>query len=217
MPPVEELIIFGFILVAAAYLMGSLPFSIWIGRKFYATDVRDHGSGSTGATNTWRVLGWKAGLPVLILDIGKGLAATSIPYLYSPLGSDPDMLLWVRILCGLAAALGHIYPALAGFRGGKAVATFFGILIGLMPVPAAGILIVFIITVLLFRIISLGSMMAGLSLPFLTYFFTEASMPLMILSVVACLIVIATHRNNISRLLQGKEPRFSLHGKKRKD
>ena len=72
MPPVEELIIFGFILVAAAYLMGSLPFSIWIGRKFYATDVRDHGSGSTGATNTWRVLGWKAGLPVLILDIGKG-------------------------------------------------------------------------------------------------------------------------------------------------
>jgi glycerol-3-phosphate acyltransferase PlsY len=159
------------------------------------------------------VLGWKAGLPVLILDIGKGLSATYIPYLYSPLGSDPDMLLWARILCGTAAALGHIYPAFAEFRGGKAVATFFGILIGLMPVPAAGILIVFIVTVLLFRMISLGSMMAGFSLPFLAHFLTEASLPLMILSVATCLVVIATHRNNISRLLQGKEPRFSLRGK----
>lgn len=214
--PVEELIIFGLIFAAAAYLLGSLPFSIWIGRRFFNTDVRDHGSGSTGATNTWRVLGWKVGLPVLLLDIGKGMAATFIPYLYSPFSSDPDLMLWVRILCGTAAALGHIYPVFAEFRGGKAVATLFGVLIGLMPVPAAGILIVFIITVLLSRIVSLGSMLAGISLPFLAYFFTGHPMPLMILSVLACFLVLATHRKNIQRLVQGKEPRFYLKRKRGK-
>ena len=126
MLPVQELIITGILLTAAAYLIGSLPFSLIIGRTFYNTDVRDHGSKNAGATNTWRVLGWKAGLPVLILDISKGIAATFLPLIISSLTSDTDLLLWFRIICGIAVALGHIYPVFAGFRGGNTPRTRTG-------------------------------------------------------------------------------------------
>ena len=103
MLPENEVIITGILFTAAAYLLGSLPFSLIIGKTFYNTDVREHGSKNAGATNTWRVLGWKAGLPVLILDISKGMAATFLPLIISGLTSDPDHLLWLRISCGMAS------------------------------------------------------------------------------------------------------------------
>ncbi len=213
MLPKEEMIIFGLLCAAAAYLIGSLPFSVWIGKVFFGTDVRDHGSGNAGATNTWRVLGWKAGLPVLILDIGKGLAATFLPYLYSSLTSDPDLQLWFRILCGLAAALGHIFPVLAQFRGGKAVATLFGVVIGLMPLPAILSLCVFILVFLAFRTVSLGSIAAGISLPVMVYFITAHPIQLMIVSILIASLVLVTHRKNILRLLRGEETRLYLRKK----
>jgi len=215
MLPVREVIITGVLFMAAAYLLGSLPFSVWIGNGFFNTDVRDHGSGNAGATNTWRVLGWKAGLPVLILDIGKGLAATFLPVVFVSYASDPDLLLWLRIFCGAAAAVGHIYPVLAGFRGGKAVATLFGVVIGLMPLPAACSLVVFLIIFLVFRMVSPGSMLAGLSLPVLVYSLTDHPVQLMILSILIALTVLITHRKNIGRLVRGEESRIALRGRSR--
>jgi len=213
MLPVQEVIITGILLTAAAYLLGSLPFSVWIGKGFFNTDVREHGSGNAGATNTWRVLGWKAGLPVLFLDIGKGLAATFLPLVFAFNTSDPDLLLWLRILCGAAAAVGHIYPVLAGFRGGKAVATLFGVVIGLMPIPAACSLVVFLIIFLVFRMVSPGSILAGLSLPVLVYSLTDHPLQLMIFSVLIAITVMITHRKNIGRLLRGEESRIKLKGR----
>jgi glycerol-3-phosphate acyltransferase PlsY len=209
--PGTEAYLTGILFTAAAYLMGSLPFSLWIGRVFYQTDVRDHGSGNAGATNTWRVLGWKAGLPVLLLDIGKGFGASFLPFILS--SSDPELLIWERILCGVAVAAGHIYPVFAGFRGGKAVATFLGVLLGIMPVPALGSLMVFILVFLSFRIVSLGSLLAGISLPLFVFSLTGHPVPLLVLSFMVTVLVILTHRKNIGRLLQGEEARLELRKK----
>lgn len=214
MLPAKELIITGFLFTAAAYLLGSLPFSLWIGRGFFGVDVRDHGSGNAGATNTWRVLGWKAGLPVLLFDIGKGLAATFLPYLYSSISSDPDLLLLERLICGSFAAVGHIYPVFAGFRGGKAVATLFGVLVGIMPIPAIASLAVFVLVFLFSRYVSLGSILAGISLPVLAYFLSEYPVQLMVFGGLISILILITHRKNIGRLARGEESKLYL-GKRR--
>ncbi|MFC2098382.1 glycerol-3-phosphate 1-O-acyltransferase PlsY [Bacteroidota bacterium] len=214
MLPVQEVIITGILFMAAAYLLGSLPFSLWIGKGFFDTDVRDHGSGNAGATNTWRVLGWKAGLPVLLLDIGKGFAATFLPYIYSSISSDPDLLLWERVFCGILAAVGHIYPVFAGFRGGKAVATLLGVLIGIMPVPALASLAVFILGFSAFRFVSLGSILAGISLPIMVYFLSEHPVQLMFFGGFISVLVLLTHRKNIGRLLRGEESKLQLSKRK---
>jgi glycerol-3-phosphate acyltransferase PlsY len=217
---VNEEIITGTIVTAAAYLLGSLPFSVWVGKLFYGIDVRDHGSGNAGATNTWRVLGWKAGLPVLLLDSGKGLAATFLPLICSSIIPDKgsvtdDLLLWERILCGAAAALGHIYPVLAGFRGGKAVATLFGVIIGIMPIPALLSLAVFIVVFISFRFVSLASILAGISLPVIVYLVTDRPVQLLLFSALISILVLVTHRRNATRLVKGEESRFYLKRNRR--
>ena len=194
--------------MAVAYGLGSLPFSVWIGKVFFRTDVREYGSGNAGATNTWRVLGWKAGLPVLLLDIGKGLAATYLPCLHASLDADPGLMLWMRILCGMAAALGHIYPVFAGFHGGKAVATLLGVVVGLMPLAAAGSLLVFILALLLSRMVSLGSILGAISLPFMSWLTpSTGQLSLLFFSSVITILVILTHRRNIQRIFRGEESR----------
>ncbi len=196
------------ILMAVAYGLGSLPFSVMMGKVFYKTDVREHGSHNAGATNTWRVLGWKAGLPVLLLDTGKGLAATYLPFLFGSISADPGALLWFRIGCGIGAALGHIYPVFAGFNGGKAVATLMGVIMGLMPVAAAGSLAVFLLTFLVFRMVSLGSILAAISLPLMTLIMpASARLPLLVFSILITILVILTHRRNIQRIIRGDESR----------
>jgi glycerol-3-phosphate acyltransferase PlsY len=197
--------------MAVAYGLGSLPFSVWIGKVFYKTDIREQGSGNAGATNTWRVLGWKAGLPVLLLDIGKGLAATCLPFLYGSLSFDPEPLLWMRILCGMGAGVGHIYPVFAGFRGGKAVATLLGVVVGLMPLAAAGSLAVFMMAFMLFRMVSLGSILASISLPFMSLLVNATGkLPLLLFSGLITILVVFTHRKNIQRIFQGEESRISF-------
>jgi glycerol-3-phosphate acyltransferase PlsY len=210
MLPHAELFISGLMFAAVAYLLGSLPFSMWIGRGFYGIDVREHGSGNAGATNTWRVLGWKAGLPVLLLDILKGFGATFLPLICSSLTSDPDLLLWERVICGLAAAVGHIFPVFAGFRGGKAVATLLGVSLGLMPVAASASLVVFLLVFLTFRIVSLGSIMAGISLPLMVLLFTDQACQLIFYSLLIGILVLITHTKNIGRLVRGEESRIRL-------
>jgi len=203
-----EEIIPGIFLIVAAYLMGSLPFSVWLGQIFFDTDVRNQGSGNAGATNTWRVLGWKAGLPVLALDIGKGLASTYLPFLFSSIASDPDLLLWGRVICGTAAAAGHIFPVFAGFRGGKAVATLLGVMIGLLPLPTIFSLGVFLILFISFRYVSLGSILAGISLPILVYLITDHPIQVLIFSGMITVLVLITHQKNIIRLIRGEESRI---------
>ena len=197
--------------MAVAYLLGSLPFSVWVGKVFYKKDVREFGSGNAGATNTWRVLGWKAGLPVLLLDIAKGFTATYIPYLFPILTVDSEWLLWLRILCGSAAALGHIYPLFAGFRGGKAVATLLGVVVGLMPLAALGSLVVFILVMGISRMVSLGSLLAAISLPLMGFIMSAlVQPPLLIFSGLITILVFITHWKNIQRIIRGEESRVRL-------
>ena len=203
------------ILIATAYLLGSLPFSVWTGKWFFRTDVREHGSGNAGATNTWRVLGWKAGLPVLLLDIGKGYASTWLPFLIESSETDSDLLLWMRIACGVLAAVGHIYPVFAGFRGGKAVATLLGIILGLMPVPAAFSLGVFLVTFILFRYVSLGSVLAAISLPFFVSRLIQPTvLPLLMLASLIGVMVVLTHLKNLGRLLRKEESKVVIFRKR---
>ena len=203
------------IIIGVAYLLGSLPFPVWIGKWFFNTDVREHGSGNAGATNTWRVLGWKAGLPVLLLDIGKGYASTWLPFLIMSFESDPDLLLWMRIACGVCAAAGHIYPVFAGFRGGKAVATLLGVILGLMPLPAICSMGVFFITFFLFRYVSLGSMLAAISLPFFVSRLIHPEIfPLLMFAGLISVMVVLIHLKNLRRLLRREEARVVLFRKR---
>ncbi len=192
-------------------MLGSLPFSVWLGKVFYGKDVRDYGSRNAGATNTWRVLGWKAGLPVLLLDIAKGFGATFLPYLYPSLIADQEWILWLRILCGTAAAIGHIYPLFAGFRGGKAVATLLGVVMGLMPMAAVGSLVVFILALGLFRMVSLGSILAAISLPLMGLVLPHPlQLPLLIFSGMITILVLITHKKNVQRIIKGEESKVRL-------
>ena len=143
------------ILVIGAYLTGSIPTSVWVGKVFYGKDVRDYGSGNAGATNTIRVLGLKAGIPVLLFDIFKAWLPVYAGIHWLNWNASGDQLVYFHILIGLAAVLGHIYPVYIGFRGGKGVATLAGIALALFPLAFLSSLVVFIIVVPITRYVSL--------------------------------------------------------------
>ena len=192
-----------------AYLIGSIPSAVWAGRLFHGIDIRQHGSGNAGATNTIRVLGWVTGIPVLLLDMAKGWFATSLPlYLHAaPQGSEQMTI--AQIICGTAAILGHVFPAFAGFRGGKGVATTFGVLLALHPLLTVSCAGVFMAVLLLSGFVSLASMTAGLAFPVLlmTVFHTP-SITFRIFAIVVAIALIITHKKNITRLLKGEEKKF---------
>lgn len=198
------------ILVLAAYCIGSLATSVWIGKSFYHIDVREFGSGNAGATNTFRVLGKRAGIPVLILDILKGCVAVALAYFskYEP-GSSGFINLEIGL--GVAALIGHIFPVFAGFRGGKGVATLLGVVVCIAPAASALALIVFLIVLFSSRIVSLSSMLAGVSFPLFLIFLLGNSNPVLtVFSVVVSALLIVTHRKNIQRLLKNQESRVNL-------
>jgi acyl phosphate:glycerol-3-phosphate acyltransferase len=122
------------IAVILAYLMGSIPSAVWAGKLFHGIDIREHGSGNAGATNVIRVLGWKTGIPVMIVDVAKGWLAAYLPIVFSLADIGSAQLTNLQILTGVAAIVGHIYPVFAGFRGGKGVGSTFGVLLALHPV-----------------------------------------------------------------------------------
>jgi acyl phosphate:glycerol-3-phosphate acyltransferase len=201
--------------VLIAYLLGAIPTSVWIGKIFYRVDVRDHGSGNAGATNTIRVLGLKAGIPVLIFDVLKGWFAVYIAnfYTFSPVSSG---LTEFRIMLAAAAVIGHVFPVYVGFRGGKGIATLLGVGIGLFPVGAVIALGVFIIVVSISRYISLGSIVAAVTFPVteLAVLGNHDSVPLVVLSLFIAVFVPVTHKKNITRLIRGEESKFSFKGKR---
>lgn len=196
--------------LVASYLLGSIPTSVWVGKLFYKIDVREHGSGNAGATNTVRVLGYKAGIPVMIFDIAKGWFPVFAASKFINWELTGTNIIYVQIAFGIAAVLGHVYPIYIKFRGGKGVGTFAGVALGLFPYAFLSSLIVFIIVVYITRFVSLGSISAAVAFPiFLILVFENYSVPLIGLGVFASFFIIFTHRKNIRRLLDGKENKFA--------
>jgi acyl phosphate:glycerol-3-phosphate acyltransferase len=209
------LLIIGFII---AYLLGSIPTAVWVSKWFYGIDVREKGSGNAGATNTIRVLGVKAGIPVIIIDILKGYLAVWLMNYFIPESWSVDSKIYAEIGAGLIAVIGHTLPVFAGFRGGKGVATLLGMGIALYGAAVWISVSVFVLIFILFRYVSLGSIIAGIVFPIVVIFYYEITNPgLVILSVFAALFLVWTHRKNIKRLIKGEENRFRLRKKKEKE
>lgn len=202
--------------VVTAYLLGSLPSAVWAGRFFHGIDVREHGSGNAGATNVIRVLGWKTGVPVLIFDMAKGFLAAMLPHLLHLAPAGSPELINLKILTGFIAIIGHVFPVFAGFRGGKGVATMFGILLAIHPPVTLACLGIFLLVFLITGIVSVSSITAGISFPvFLLAVFGTPSLLFKIFSVLVALALVVTHRKNIKRLIKGEESR--LFRKKRNE
>ncbi len=195
-----------------SYLLGSIPSAVWIGRRYHGIDVRDHGSGNAGATNTFRVLGVKTGIAVLAIDMVKGLVAVSFAYVMVPQGEWGNILIVnLKLLFGISAVIGHIFPIFAQFRGGKGIATLLGLVIGLDYRLAISCAIIFIAILLLTRYVSLGSMLATLSFPITAYFLFHREEPLLIaFGLAASIMVIVTHHKNILKLIRGEENKAKL-------
>jgi len=210
------------LIVIFSYLVGSIPTSIIVARKMRGIDIRQFGSGNAGGTNAIRVLGWKAGVFVILLDMAKGLFATAIvaqlmygPIPFANVTPFEDYTL-VQIIAGSAAILGHVWTVFAGFRGGKGLATAGGMLIGIAPVEVAVSFGVFLVVLLVSNYVSLGSLSAAIAFP-LTMFLREnvfmVDVPgyktLIFFTIGISLLIIYTHRANIGRLLKGTENKIS--------
>lgn len=205
---------FGITAMAISYLCGSIPSSVWWGKWFYGTDVRQHGSRNAGATNTFRVLGPKAGVPVLLLDVLKGFLPVRLLPLWS--GTEPYSDEWtlLRVLLVSAAVIGHLYPIFAGFRGGKGIATSLGGVLAIHPGSALICIIVFFLVFIATRYVSLASLVAAIAFPVaVTYVFHEPSLVMRYFALLLAIVVFYTHRQNIGRLLHGKENRMDLFGR----
>ncbi|MDR0415487.1 MAG: glycerol-3-phosphate 1-O-acyltransferase PlsY [Prevotellaceae bacterium] len=208
------LVIVTVFLGAVAYLLGSIPSAVWIGKSFYGVDVREHGSGNAGTTNVLRVLGVKAAIPVFAVDTLKGLLAALAACLIPGIDHNTEAFGIVKIVYGLLAITGHMYPVFAGFRGGKGVATTLGVAVAIQPLGALAALVVFMLVFALTRYVSLSSLCAGLSFPLVVIFLLhEPMLSIRIFVVVVCLLLFYTHRKNIRRLLDGVEPKTSFKKK----
>jgi glycerol-3-phosphate acyltransferase PlsY len=197
--------------IIVAYLLGSIPTAVWVGKHFYKIDVRDYGSGNAGATNTFRVLGKKAGIPVLLIDVFKGWLAVMLVYVFTEPGQSSEELFHLQLRLGAAALIGHIFPIWAGFRGGKGVATLLGIVVALNLEAALLSLGVFLLVLLFTRYVSLSSMIASLAFPVGVMLLIESSTPSMVIfSLLISLIVVITHQKNIERLFNKKESRVKF-------
>jgi acyl phosphate:glycerol-3-phosphate acyltransferase len=182
-----------------AYLLGSIPSGLIIGKVFYKTDIREHGSGNLGGTNTFRTLGVKAGLAVTVADILKGTLAASLPVLFGLDDVNP-------LLAGVFAVIGHTYPVFAGFRGGKAVATSGGVLLFCAPLMFLTIFVVFFASLYITKYVSLSSMLAGICA--VIYAAIDGDIPLLIAVTLLASFVIYRHRANIKRIMNKTEPKI---------
>ena len=204
------------LLILGAYLLGSIPTSVWVGRAFYGKDIRDFGSGNAGASNTFRVLGKKAGIPVLIFDIFKGWAAVYLANFSSGLLVESE-LVNMQLALGVAALIGHIFPVYVGFKGGKGVATLLGATIALQPEAALIAIAIFVLTLIITKYVSLSSMIAGFSFPILIIvILQETTISLVIFSMVIAVLLLFTHQKNIERLLAREESKANIKLKKKK-
>ena len=206
------------ILIILAYIIGSIPTAVWVSKSVFGIDIRDYGSGNAGATNSFRVLGTKWGSFVMLVDVTKGVIATSL-YILIPFYLTNELARTnFMIALGMAAVLGHILPIFATFRGGKGVATLLGMALAIQPMVALLCLVVFLITLLSTRFVSLSSMFAGVAFMVLILFiFNEKETIYRLFAIIVAMMVVVTHQKNISRLIKGTEnkvPIFKNRGRK---
>jgi len=199
------------LLIVFAYLIGSVPTAVWVSRRFFGIDIRDYGSGNAGATNTYRVLGAKWGTLVMIVDMLKGIAATCLYLLLPHYVHDEWDRTNLMVGLGLAAVVGHIFPLWAGFRGGKGVATLFGMIVAIQPLVAVCCVGVFMLVLYLTRFVSLSSILAGISFAvFILFIFNDDVTLYRVFSVAVALMVILTHQKNINRIINGTESKVPI-------
>lgn len=206
-------------IIILSYLAGSIPTSIICSRLFRGIDIRDYGSGNAGATNAFRVLGWKIGLLVALVDVGKGVFATLVISKLRLAGHPIEFLSQdiVQIIAGMSAIFGHIWTIFAGFKGGKGVGTAAGMLFSLYPVAGVICLAVFVVVLFSFGYVSLASMSAAVSFPIVVILLKNQrgySDELIYFAVFIALLIVFTHRSNIRRLLKGEENRVPFRRKK---
>jgi glycerol-3-phosphate acyltransferase PlsY len=199
------------LLILIAYLIGSIPTAVWVSKYLYGIDIRDYGSGNAGATNTYRVLGPRLGTFVMTMDILKGVCATSL-YLLIPYYMHDE---WDRtnlmVGLGLAAVLGHIFPIWADFRGGKGVATLFGMVLAIQPLVALCCVSVFLLVLFLTRFVSLSSILASIAFAvFILFIFNEKEPLYRGFAIAVALMVLLTHQKNIGRILRGSESKVPI-------
>jgi len=199
------------LVIVLAYLIGSIPTALIVSKRYFGIDIRDYGSGNMGATNTFRVLGQRFGSMVMVFDIGKGMLAVALynffpHYIHNELDRTNLM-----IGLGLAAVAGHIFPIFAQFRGGKGVATLFGMIMAIQPVVAISCVGVFLLVLYLTRYISLSSILAGIALPIcVLWIYNEKEIFYRVFAVAVSCLIVLTHQKNISRLLKGNESRVPI-------
>lgn len=199
--------------VLSAYLLGSIPSSVWYGIGYFGIDVRKHGSGNAGATNTFRVLGKRAGTVVMLIDVLKGWTATEIASLLFYVGTIGETeLLMYKILFGIIAIVGHVFPVFVGFKGGKGIATLLGMVLAIHPELASVCITIFILTLLASQYVSLSSILATLSFPILSWvgLFGHPEPLLIVFGFVMFVLVVFTHQKNIIRLMNGNENRVNI-------
>ena len=206
--------------VVLAYLIGSLPSAVWLGQAYHGIDVRDFGSGNAGATNTFRVLGKKAGILVMALDIFKGLTAVTLATVWMQLGfiAESQIVLF-KLIFGISAVLGHIFPVYVGFKGGKGVATLLGMVLGINPLVAAICIAVFMIVLLLTKYVSLGSILGTLTFPVMLMItnIEPNDEILKIFGFTFFVVVLVTHKKNLLRILNGTENKVNFPSRKNTD
>lgn len=205
------------LMIIFAYLIGSIPTAVWVSKSLYGIDIREHGSGNAGATNTFRILGPKAGTGVMLGDMLKGFLAVKISLLSSYDWYSPEITN-LQVFLGLAAVLGHIFPIWAGFRGGKGIATLFGMILSIQPIVAMSLVGVFALMLFITRYVSLSSISASIAFPVLILFiFKEPELSYRLFAVSTACLVILTHYKNIGRLLDGSESKVNLKKRNRRD
>ena len=199
------------LLIVLAYLIGSIPTSVWVSQYFFGIDIREYGSGNAGATNTYRVLGPKWGTIVMITDMLKGMLAVKLALLLPEYAENDIRFVNLQIGLGLGAVIGHIFPIWADFRGGKGVATLFGLVVGISPWTALSCSGVFLMVLFLTRFVSLSSILASIAFPvFILVIFNVDNNIYRVFAIAVALMVVLTHQKNITRLLRGNESKVPI-------
>jgi glycerol-3-phosphate acyltransferase PlsY len=199
------------LLIILAYLIGSIPTSVWVSSYFFDIDIRDYGSGNAGATNTYRTLGPKWGTLVMVVDMVKGVIAVKLALLLPEYADSEINFQNLQTGLGLAAVLGHIFPIWADFRGGKGVATLFGLVLGISPWTALSCVGIFVLVLYLTRFVSLSSILASIAFPVFILVIFNVDNPLYrIFAIAVALMVLLTHQKNITRLLRGNESKVPI-------
>lgn len=197
--------------IVIAYLLGSIPTALWVSKTFFKIDIRDYGSGNSGATNTYRVLGAQWGTFVMIVDMLKAIVAVKLVF-FLPFAFESDLyLVNMQLGLGLSAVIGHIFPIWANFRGGKGVASLFGMVLGIQPNVALCCVGVFILVLFITRWVSLSSILASVAFPvFILVIFNEPEHLYRVFAITVAMLVLLTHQKNLTRILKGSEGKASI-------